>query len=122
MPIIFSVGVLAAGVLALLRAERRSATVAILIVGVLGLVTAIGMSLVRVGDPSSSGTVTPWPGPATLLWGAALVIAAGFGADGLRQRMADAAFGWRQPVAFLAAMAAVAAPRACCPLVVTRCG
>ena len=110
MPIIFSVGVLAAGVLALLRVERRSATVAILIVGVLGLVTAIGMSLVRVGDPSSSGTVTPWPGPATLLWGAALVIAAGFGADGLRQRMADAAFGWRQPVAFLAAMAAVAAP------------
>lgn len=109
-PIVISAGIVAAGVLALLRAERRRAVMGILAVGAIALATGVAMSRMLVDDPTSSGSITPWPGPATLLWGAALIVAASFGADGVRQRMADAAFGWRQPVALLTAIAAVAAP------------
>jgi len=109
-PIIISVGIVVAGALALLRAERRLAITGILGVGAVGLVVGIVMSRVLVTDPTSSGLVTPWPGPATLLWGAALITAAALAADGLRERMADAAFGWRQPVALVTALVAVAAP------------
>lgn len=52
-----------------------------------------------------------WAGPATLVYGAALIAAALVGADGARVRVAEQSFGWRQPVAALIALAAGLARR-----------
>lgn len=109
-PIWLAAGVTVAGLLAILRAERRVAILSALTVGGLGFIAAVVMSHIRVTDPSSAGTVLGWPGPATLVWGAALLTAAGLAGDGLRQRMTDEAFGWRQPVAGIAALAALSVP------------
>ncbi len=51
-----------------------------------------------------------WAGPATLVYGIALLTAALLGADGARVRVAALSFGWRQPVAALIALAAGLAP------------
>ncbi|WP_432052805.1 glycosyltransferase [Streptomyces xiamenensis] len=51
-----------------------------------------------------------WAGPATLLYGIALLSAAVLGADGARGRVAAQSFGWRQPVAVAVATAAAAGP------------
>ncbi|MER7794606.1 glycosyltransferase [Streptomyces sp. NPDC097640] len=51
-----------------------------------------------------------WAGPATLVYGLALLSAGVVGAEGARQRVAAQSFGWRQPVALLIAAAAAAAP------------
>lgn len=109
-PLWIAAGVTIAGLLAILRAERRPAILGVLALGGLGFVMAIVVSHVRVPDPSTSGTVLGWPGPATLVSGAALLAAAGMAGDGLRQRMTAEAFGWRQPLAGLAALAAISAP------------
>jgi GT2 family glycosyltransferase len=109
-PFWIAAGVTVAGLLAILRGERRPAILGVLALGGVGFVLAVVMSHVRVADPSSSGTVLGWPGPATLVWGAALLAAAGMAGDGLRQRMTDEAFGWRQPVAGVAALAALSVP------------
>ena len=63
--------------------------------------------------PSSSPscpTAPTWAGPATLVYGIALLAAAALGADGARARVAEQSFGWRQPVAALIAFAAAAGP------------
>ena len=51
-----------------------------------------------------------WAGPATLVYGLALLSAAAVGAEGANERIAEQSFGWRQPVAALIALAAAAAP------------
>jgi hypothetical protein len=51
-----------------------------------------------------------WAGPATLVYGLALLAAAAVGSDGARARVAEQSFGWRQPVAALIAFACAAGP------------
>ncbi|GAA1690582.1 glycosyltransferase [Streptomyces yatensis] len=51
-----------------------------------------------------------WAGPATLVYGLALLTAGVVGAEDARERVAAQSFGWRQPVALLIAVATVAAP------------
>ncbi|GGP38259.1 glycosyltransferase family 2 protein [Streptomyces melanogenes] len=51
-----------------------------------------------------------WAGPATLVYGLALIAATVLGAEGAKERVAAHGFGWRQPVAALIALAAAAAP------------
>ncbi|WUS97312.1 glycosyltransferase [Streptomyces sp. NBC_00708] len=91
-------GIVLAALAALLRGERqfavRTAWVAALV------------SLAFAGLANGSG----WAGPATLVYGAALIAAALVGADGARIRVAELSFGWRQPVAALIAIAAGLAP------------
>ncbi|MCG7524950.1 glycosyltransferase [Streptomyces sp. OfavH-34-F] len=91
-------GIVLAALAALLRGERqfavRTAWVAALV------------SLAFAGLANGSG----WAGPATLVYGAALIAAALVGADGARIRVAELSFGWRQPVAVLIALAAALAP------------
>ncbi|MFG2293625.1 glycosyltransferase [Streptomyces sp. NPDC048603] len=53
---------------------------------------------------------TGWAGPATLVYGLALLAAAVIGADGAKDRLAAHGFGWRQPLAALIALAAAAGP------------
>ncbi|MFI0821772.1 glycosyltransferase family 2 protein [Streptomyces sp. NPDC021098] len=51
-----------------------------------------------------------WAGPATLVYGLALLTAAVVGAEGAKERVAAQSFGWRQPVALIIAVASAAAP------------
>ncbi|MYW69461.1 glycosyltransferase [Streptomyces sp. SID8379] len=92
------IGVVLAALAALLRQERRLAVLTAWAVAVVALVFAV---------LSNKST---WAGPATLVYGLALLAAAALGADGARSRVAEQSFGWRQPVAALVAFAAAAGP------------
>lgn len=91
-------GIVLAALAALLRGERQFAARTAWAVALVALAFA--------GLANGSG----WAGPATLVYGAALIAAALVGADGARIRVAELSFGWRQPVAVLIALAAGVAP------------
>ncbi|HEV7627934.1 MAG TPA: family 2 glycosyl transferase, partial [Streptomyces sp.] len=92
------IGVVLAGLAALLRGERQLAIRAAWVVALVGLLFA--------GLSNSSA----WAGPATLVYGLSLLCAAAIGAEGAKERIAEQGFGWKQPAAALVAAAAVAAP------------
>ncbi|NGO48530.1 glycosyltransferase family 2 protein [Streptomyces ureilyticus] len=92
------IGIVCAALAALLRAERQ-----------LGIWTAWAAALVALVFAVLSNS-SAWAGPATLVYGLALLAAAALGADGARSRVAEQSFGWRQPVAALIAFAAAAGP------------
>ncbi|MFF3730143.1 glycosyltransferase family 2 protein [Streptomyces sp. NPDC002476] len=91
-------GVVLAALAALLRAERQFA-----------VRTAWAVALVALFFAALTNG-SAWAGPATLVYGIALISAALVGADGARVRVAELSFGWRQPVAALIALAAGLAP------------
>ncbi|WP_344093072.1 glycosyltransferase family 2 protein, partial [Streptomyces stramineus] len=93
-------GVVLAALAALLRADRQLAVRAAWTVALGALLCAV--------FANTSG----WAGPATLVYGLALIAAAAVGAEGARERVAALSFGWRQPVAALIAVAAAVAPLA----------
>jgi GT2 family glycosyltransferase len=92
------IGIVLAALAALLRSERRLAVRTAWVVALLGLVLAV------------LSNRSAWAGPATLVYGIALLAAAALGADGARARVAEQSFGWRQPVAALIAFASAAGP------------
>ncbi|WP_069816276.1 glycosyltransferase [Streptomyces sp. TP-A0874] len=92
------VGLLAAALAALLREERQQTVRAAWAVALVGLLFAA----------VSNGSA--WAGPATLVYGLALLTAAAVGAENVRERVTAQDFGWRQPVAGLIALAAAVAP------------
>ncbi|MFE7933205.1 glycosyltransferase [Streptomyces sp. NPDC057456] len=92
------IGIVLAALAALLRSERHFGVWAAWAAALVGLVFAV---------LSNSST---WAGPATLVYGIALLAAAVIGADGARTRVAEQSFGWRQPVAALIAFASAAGP------------
>ncbi|KAK1181539.1 glycosyltransferase [Streptomyces sp. NBS 14/10] len=91
-------GFVLAALAALMRAERQLAVRTAWAVALTGFLFA---ALV-----GGSG----WAGPATLVYGLALLSAGVVGAEGARERVAAQSFGWRQPLALLIAVAAAAAP------------
>ncbi|MFE0514228.1 glycosyltransferase family 2 protein [Streptomyces sp. NPDC058964] len=92
------VGIVLAALAALLRSERG-----------LGIRAAWAAALVGLVFAALSNGST-WAGPATLVYGIALLSAAALGAAGARARVAEQSFGWRQPVAALIAFASAAGP------------
>ncbi|MFJ7180837.1 glycosyltransferase [Streptomyces massasporeus] len=92
------IGIVLAALAALVRSERQS-----------GIWTAWAVALVGFVFAVLSNNST-WAGPATLVYGIALLTAAALGADGARARVAEQSFGWRQPVAVLIAFASAAGP------------
>ncbi|MDF3293770.1 glycosyltransferase family 2 protein [Streptomyces silvisoli] len=92
------VGLVLAGLAALLRDGRRFAVLTAWAVALTGLLAAAVQNGYR------------WPGPTTLLYGLGLIAAAVVGAEDAKARISAAGFGWRQPVAGLIALAAAAAP------------
>ncbi|MFF7184718.1 glycosyltransferase family 2 protein [Streptomyces sp. NPDC008222] len=92
------IGIVLAALAALLRAERRKAAWTAWTAALVALVFAV------------LSNVSAWAGPATLVYGLALLAAAVVGADGARARVAEQSFGWRQPVAALIAFACAAGP------------
>ncbi|MGP4090135.1 glycosyltransferase [Streptomyces sp. KR55] len=92
------IGIVLAALAALMRTERQS-----------GIWTAWAVALVGLALAALSNGST-WAGPATLVYGIALLAAAVIGAEGARARVAEQSFGWRQPVAALIAFASAAGP------------
>ena len=92
------IGVVLAALAALLRTERQFGIWTAWAVALVGLVFAV------------LSNESAWAGPATLVYGLALLAAALLGADGARARVAEQSFGWRQPVAALIAFASAAGP------------
>ncbi|ATL83372.1 glycosyltransferase family 2 protein [Streptomyces malaysiensis subsp. malaysiensis] len=91
-------GFVLAALAALMRGERQTVVRTAWVVALTGFLFA--------ALTGGSG----WAGPATLVYGLALLIAGVVGAEGARERVAAQSFGWRQPVALLIAVATVAAP------------
>ncbi|MEV5437987.1 glycosyltransferase family 2 protein [Streptomyces sp. NPDC052682] len=92
------IGIVLAALAALLRSERQLSIWTAWTVALVGFVFAV----------LSNGSA--WAGPATLVYGIALLAAAVLGADGARARVAEQSFGWRQPVAALIAFVSAAGP------------
>ncbi|MFF9017891.1 glycosyltransferase family 2 protein [Streptomyces sp. NPDC014870] len=95
------IGVVLAALAGLLREERRSAVLAAWAAALVGLLFAA---------LSNGAGGTGWAGPATLVYGTALLAAGMVGAEYGRTRVAAHGFGWRQPVAALIALAAALGP------------
>lgn len=95
---ILLIGIVLAALAALLRGERQFA--------VRTAWAAALVALIFAALANGSG----WAGPATLVYGIALLAAAVLGAEGGRSRVAAQNFGWRQPVAALIALGAGIAP------------
>ncbi|MEV7614075.1 glycosyltransferase [Streptomyces sp. NPDC089799] len=91
-------GIVLAALAALLREERGFAVRTAWAAALAGLLLAV--------LTNRSG----WAGPATLVYGLALLAAAALGADGAKDRLAAHGFGWRQPLAALIGLAAAAGP------------
>jgi GT2 family glycosyltransferase len=94
------IGLVMAALGALLRRERRLAIGTAWAGALAGLLFAVW----------SNASDAAWAGPATLVYGLALLCAAVLGADGARYRVAAQSFGWRQPVAVAVAGAAAMGP------------
>ncbi|MBB5939083.1 GT2 family glycosyltransferase [Streptomyces zagrosensis] len=92
------VGVVLAALAALLRSGRQLAVRAAWVAALAGFLFA------------ALAGADHWAGPATLVYGLALLCAGLVGAEGARARVAEQSFGWRQPVAALIALAAGLAP------------
>lgn len=95
------IGLVLAALAGLLREERRFAVLAAWAAALAGLLFAV---------LSNGADGTGWAGPATLVYGAALIAAGMIGAEGGRTRVAAHGFGWRQPVAALIALACAVGP------------
>ncbi|MFC7221402.1 glycosyltransferase [Streptomyces polyrhachis] len=98
-PVLLLAGLVLAALAALLRGERE-----------LPIRTAWAVALA--GFLFAALSAGEWAGPATLVYGLALLCAAVLGADGARHRVAEQSFGWRQPLAVLIAAACLLAPLA----------
>jgi hypothetical protein len=105
-----TVGLVVAGLVALVVGRRRRVVAIAWLGALLGLGLGLLAVVVRVQVASIGTSVTPWPGVATLLVGGGLVVAGVVGAEGLQTALGSRAFGWRQPVAVTVVVLAVAAP------------
>jgi len=109
-PIVITIGIVLASVLALLRTDRRFVTVLLIVAAWVALLFAFIQVAFLFTPPGSTTQMRTWPGPATLFIGLMLIAAAALGAQGLRTRFTGQSFSLGQPVAVIAVLAALAAP------------
>jgi GT2 family glycosyltransferase len=110
IPLWLGVPLLLGGLAALLAGARRGAVLASWLVVFVGAGLGIGMSLATVSTATTQTPVAAWPGFAVGVLTAGLIAAVALVAENARSRLGEAAFGWRQPLALLVAVAAAAAP------------
>ena len=109
-PIVITIGIVLAAVLALVRTDRRSVAVLLITAAWVGILFAL-VQVVFLFTPAGATTqMRTWPGPATLFIGLMLIAAAALGAQGLRTRFIGQSFSLGQPIAAIAVLAALAAP------------
>ncbi|HEX5995593.1 MAG TPA: glycosyltransferase family 2 protein [Jiangellales bacterium] len=109
-PVWLGVALLLASWAGLFRATGRGLVVAGWAVAGVGLVLGLVVSRLPVRGGTLETPVAGWPGFATVLLGGGLVLAGVGAASGLRQRLAEVSFGWRQPLAVLLVVAAAITP------------
>ena len=97
-PLWISAGLVLAALAALLRPSRQEVVLAGWALGLVGFLVAVAMSRIDVKGPMMSASAPAWPGFATAVMGAGLILAALIGAEGARSRLAASSFGWRQPL------------------------
>lgn len=111
-PAWFGVGLLLTALAALLRGTRRRVVVSAWALALVGFGSAVVIAGLKVTPPGSNQSVVAWPGVSTAMLGLGLITATVVGAEGARERIATASFGWRQPLTVLITGAAVLAPAA----------
>ncbi len=111
-PAWFGVGLLLAALAALLRGTRRRVVVSAWSLALVGYGSAVVIAGLKVTPPGADQSVVPWPGVSLAMLGLGLITATVVGAEGARERIATAEFGWRQPLTVLVTTAAVLAPAA----------
>ena len=112
MPLWVTAGILLAGVLSVVRRARIMPIIAALGVGAVALLFGVVQTVIVITPPDGTAPLRPWPGPATLVLGAGLLVAAALAADGFRERISGASFGVLQPLAAVVAVIALLAPLA----------
>ena len=103
-------GLLAAALLAGFRRDTRAVVLGCWVVIAVSLTLALVQSRLRVVPFSAQSVVVAWPGPATLVIGAALILAAVVVVQGLRTQMNRASFGLSQPATVVVLAMCLAAP------------
>jgi hypothetical protein len=111
-PAFLTAALLLAAFAALLRHDRRGPVLAGWLLAVAGLAAGVVLARVEVSTPALEAAVPAWPGPALVLAGGGLVLAAVVGAEGAGDRLAGRDFGWRQPAAVLVALGSALTPAA----------
>lgn len=111
-PAWWGLGIVLAALVVLLRPDTRIYVAWCWAFAGLALLLAAALVRVEVTIPGTGETLVPAPSSPVLAAQAALVCAAALGADGARRRITGASFGWRQPVAALGVLAAIATPAA----------
>jgi GT2 family glycosyltransferase len=105
-----AVGLLLAGLAALLRITRREVVLGAWVVAVVGFGVALVTSRLQVTGPMLGEPVAVWPGFPLAVAGAGVLLAATVGADGAARRIGSRSFGWAQPLAVVVAVVAATAP------------
>ena len=103
-------GLVIAALASVLRPVRRPVILACWGTALVALAFAIVISKVRVSLPGVPDPLALWPGMATAILGACLILAVAVAGDGIRDSVATEAFGWRQPVALVAGVFALLTP------------
>ena len=109
-PIVITIGIVLAAVLALVRTDQRSVVVLLIVAAWVAILFAF-VQVVFLFTPIGATTqMRTWPGPATLFIGLMLIAAAALGAQGLRTRFTGQSLSIGQPIALIAVLVALAAP------------
>jgi len=106
---LFAVVVLA-GFAGLLQLTRPGPARLGWLIAIAGLVGGLVVSHLHVRVPGATAPVAGWPGTATTVMAAGVLMSAAVAGARLRARLATTSFGWRQPVSLLVTAAAVATP------------
>jgi GT2 family glycosyltransferase len=109
-PIWVAAGLPLAGIVAFLRPDTRRTVLGVWVVILATSVVLAAASRVPVSLPGVPVDFRPWPGFLVLTVQAGFVVAAAVAADGIVSWVSRASFSWRQPVAAVAAVAAIATP------------
>jgi len=109
-PLWLGIGLPLAGVAALIRRDTRPRVLQVWVVILAAAIVLAVQSRVPVSLPGVPVEFRPWPGFLLLLVQAGFVVAATIAADGAVRVASEASFSWRQPVAAVACLAALAAP------------
>ena len=109
-PWLLGIGVPLAALVALVRRDTRTRVVRAWLVALAAGALLLVVARVSVSVPGIPEPFRAWPGFLLLAVQAAFVLAATLAADGAVRVASDESFGWRQPVAAIAVLAALAAP------------
>jgi len=105
-----AIGLPIAAVAAFLRADTRARVLQVWVVILAAAAVLAATSRVPVSLPGVPVEFRPWPGFLLILIQAGFVVAAVIAADGAVKLVSDASFTWRQPVAAITFVLALAAP------------